>query len=317
MINKQQIQHFPITIFAIVMGLTGLAIVYEKAHQLLGFPQWPFIGILLISSILFLNNLIVYSLKTIMFPNEVKKEFFHPIRMNFFPAISISMLLLSIAMHEYFTLLSVILWYLGTGIHTFLTLYIMSYWIKNNFEITHSNPAWFIPIVGNVIVPIVGVDILGSEAMIFHFSIGMFFWVVLFTIILNRIIFHHQLAEKFLPTLFILIAPPAVGFISYIKITSSFDFFAHFLLDIAYFFTLLLFFMGYSFMRLRFFVSWWAFTFPLDAITIASMLAYKMSGSVIYGTLASVLLVVSTSVIVIVAYKTLTHVRKKEICIEE
>jgi tellurite resistance protein len=51
----------------------------------------------------------------------------------------------------------------------------------------------------------------------------------LFAIILNRIIFHNQFAPKFMPTLFILIAPPAIGFISYIKLTGSLDFFAQIL----------------------------------------------------------------------------------------
>ena len=42
--------------------------------------------------------------------------------------------------------------------------------------------------------------------------------IILFSIILNRIIFHNPFAAKFMPTMFILIAPPAIGFISYIKL---------------------------------------------------------------------------------------------------
>jgi tellurite resistance protein len=317
MLDMQRIQYFPITLFAVVMGLCGLAIAYEKAYHLLGFPHYPFLLLLIISSVLFINNIVVYSIKAVKFPEEVKAEFFHPIRMNFFPAVSISMLLLSIAYYSFMPVLAVPLWFAGTLLHTALTLYIFSYWIRNNFEIVHSNPAWFIPIVGNVIIPIVGVDILGSETMVFYFAIGIFFWLVLFTVVLYRIIFHHQLPEKFLPTLFILIAPPAVGFISYLRITMNYDIFALFLLDIGYFFTLLLFFMGKSFIRIRYFVSWWAFTFPLDAISIASMVAYQVTGYFFYQAVAMVLLMVTTGVIAIVAYQTLTHVNKREICIQE
>jgi tellurite resistance protein len=39
-------------------------------------------------------------------------------------------------------------------------------------------------------------------------------WLVLFTIIMNRIIFHNPLPQKLLPTLIILIAPPAVAMLS-------------------------------------------------------------------------------------------------------
>jgi len=47
------------------------------------------------------------------------------------------------------------------------------------------------------------------------FAVGFILWCVLFTVIMNRIIFHNPLPQKLLPTLFILIAPPAIGFISY------------------------------------------------------------------------------------------------------
>jgi tellurite resistance protein len=39
-------------------------------------------------------------------------------------------------------------------------------------------------------------------------------WAVMFTIIMNRIVFHKTLPQKLMPTLFILIAPPAVALIS-------------------------------------------------------------------------------------------------------
>ena len=317
MLSRERIQHFPITLFAVVMGLAGLSIAYEKAYHLLGLPRFPFVLLLAVSTLLFLNNIIVYGIKAVQFPEEVKSEFFHPIRMNFFPAVSISMLLLGIASYSYAPVVAIALWFIGTALHTVLTLYIFSYWIRNNFEIIHSNPAWFIPIVGNVIIPIVGVDILGSEAMVFYFAVGIFFWVVLFTVVLYRIIFHHQLPVKFLPTLFILIAPPAVGFVSYLRITMNYDFFALFLLDIGYFFTLLLFFMGRSFVRIKYFVSWWAFTFPLDAITIASTVAYQVTGYGFYRYASYTLLTVTTAVIAVVAYQTLIHVQKREICIQE
>lgn len=317
MLSSERIRFFPITLFAVVMGLAGLAIAFEKAHHLLGLPYFPFVTLLGISAILFINNIIVYGIKAIRFPEEVKTEFFHPIRMNFFPAVSISILLLSVGAYSFAPIVAVTLWFIGTALHTLLTLYIFSYWIRNNFEITHSNPAWFIPIVGNVIIPIVGVDILGSEPMVFYFAIGIFFWLVLFTVVLYRIIFHHQLAVKFLPTLFILIAPPAVGFIAYLRITANYDLFALFLLDIGYFFTLLLFFMGRSFLRIKYFVSWWAFTFPLDAITIASTVAYQVTGYAFYRYTSYALLAIATTVIAVVAYQTLRHVRQREICIQE
>ena len=317
MIASDRIKYFPIMMFAIVMGLSGLTIVYQKATLWLGFPSMLASLLVVAVSIIFLIIVTLYGLKIILFFDEVKKEFSHPVRINFFAAASISLLLLSIIYHDISLTSAQILWYIGAVLQTFLTFYTISFWFTNNMEITHSNPAWFIPIVGNVIVPIGGFGFVDLHILIYFFAVGIFFWIVLLPIIANRIIFHHQLAQKFLPTLFILIAPPAVGTVSYLKIVEQFDLFASLLYSIALFFSLLLLFMIKSFLKLQFFISWWAFTFPLAAMDIASLAAYHATNVTFYGILATLLLVITTLVIVFVGYRTIFHIFKKEICIAE
>lgn len=253
--NHNRIQFFPIMMFAIIMGLSGITITYQKAHEILLLPS-------IISDILAIFTLglfciisVLYIAKMIKYPQAVKKEFEHPIRVNFFASFSISMILLSIVFKELNPLLSAILFYIGMFIHLFLTFHTISFWINHNQEIAHSNPAWFIPIVGNILIPIAGIGLVDHLILMFFFSIGIFFWIVLFAILFNRIIFHNQLAVKFMPTLFILIAPPAVGFISYYKLFGSLDPFALFLFSIALFFTLLIAFMYKSFIGIKFFIS--------------------------------------------------------------
>jgi len=317
MINSDRIKNFPIMMFAIVMGLSGLTIVYQKATLWLGFPSIIASGLTVLATVIFLIITSLYLLKIFIYFEEVKLEFAHPVRINFFAAASISLLLLSIVYREINLSVAQILWYMGAILQTFLTFYTISFWINKNIEINHSNPAWFIPIVGNVIVPIGGTGFVDLHVLIYFFSIGIFFWIILLPIIINRIIFHHQLAQKFLPTLFILIAPPAVGVISYLKITEQFDLFAGFLYSIALFFTFLLLFMVRSFLKLQFFISWWAFTFPLTAITIASLVAFHQTNALFYNLIGTLLLIVSTLIIIFVSYKTLCHISQKDICIAE
>ncbi|MEF3191142.1 MAG: SLAC1 anion channel family protein [Campylobacterales bacterium] len=313
----ERLRFFPIPFFAVVMGLSGLAIAWQKAHHLFNAPKIIYEGLLFLSLATFVLITLLYALKAIRYPEEVRTDFFHPIRINFFAAFTISLLLLSIALYSYYPIVAIPLWYLGALGHLLMTLYVVSFWIRHNFEIAHTNPAWFIPIVGNVLVPVVGVDLLPREVSLFYFSIGIFFWIILGTIVLYRIIFHHQLPQKFIPTLFIFIAPPAVGFISYLRITTAFDLSAMMLLSLALFFTLLLLFMGKSFMGLKFFISWWAFTFPMDAVSIAFMVAYGITESPFYAVFGLVFLAVATLIILYVVWQTLIHIKKHEICIEE
>jgi len=314
---KKKIQFFPITSFAVVMGLTGLAIAFGKFYHLQWLPRIFYdISVFAVLS-LFLFVSVMYGLKLAMFPDEVKTDFRHRIRINFFSAISISLLLLSIAFYTYYPILSIALWWLGLLLHTVFMFKTISFWIQHNFEIHHFNPAWFIPVVGNILIPVSGVDFAPILISYFYFVVGFFFWIVLFTIFLYRAIFHAQLPEKFIPTFFILLAPPAIGFIAYMRIAQSWDTFSVFLLLMTYFFIALLATMYKSFTKLKFFMSWWAFTFPLTAATIASAVAFQVTGFQSFKFIAWVLLLVAITVISIVAWYTFLNIRKGEICIKE
>lgn len=315
--TNARLPYFPIMMFAIIMGLSGLTLMYQKAALWLAFPSIIASMLVGIDTLIFSIIVVFYLAKLILYPHSVKEEIIHPIRLNFFAAFSISLLLLASIYHEINMDIAKAFWYLGAIFQAFFTFYTISFWINRNMEIQHSNPAWFIPIVGNVIAPIGGVGIVSNELLMYFFSVGIFFWIVFLAIIINRIIFHNQLAQKFLPTLFILIAPPSVGMVAYVKMTGEFDLFASFLYNLGLFFTLLLLFMGKNFMKLKFFISWWAFTFPLAAISIASLLAYHETDAAFYSYIAYALITLTTLVVTIVAVQTVRHMFKREICIAE
>ena len=303
--------------FAIVMGLAGLTLVYKKVSEALFLPSIIYLVMMICTTIIFFIILYFYLLKIMKHKNEVKKEFSHPIRINFFAASSISILILSMIYRNTIDPLAQIFFIVGAVFHIFFTFYTIKFWINNNLEMQHSNPAWFIPIVGNLIVPIAGKGFIDDSVLYFYFSIGIFFWIILFSIILNRIIFHNQFAPKFMPTLFILIAPPAIGFISYVKLTGNLDFFAQILFNLGLFFTILVFVMYKNFINIKFFISWWAFTFPMAAITLATVLMYELTHKGFYAILSYILMVITSVIIVLVARQTIIHMNKKEICIME
>ena len=315
--EKNRLKFFPIMMYAIVMGMSGLTITYQKAAQWLAFPH--IIGNLLmyITTTIFVAVTIIYIKKYITYKTAVKKEFSHPVRINFFAAVSISMLMLAIIFKEEYSTISALFWYPGAILHFYLTMHTIAFWINDNQELSHSNPAWFIPIVGNVLVPVAGVGFASTGVLIYFFSVGIFFWIILFSVILNRIIFHHQMAVKFMPTMFILIAPPAVGFIAYFKLFGVIDFFAMTLFNLALFFTFLVAFMYKNFVKIKFFISWWAFVFPVAAMAIASMLMYYKTNDSMILLLSYVMVAVVTIIISIVIYQTIKHMRKEEICIQE
>ena len=313
-----RLQNFPVAWFAMIMGLGGLTIAWRKTEELLALSFALSPWLLGLTTILFLGVAGLYSLKVIRHRAAAIQEWNHPVRMNFVPTASIALLLLAIAWLPVSPAYSRLLWISGMGLHLFLSLYVMTQWMhRSKFEIVHLNPAWFIPVVGNILVPIAGVAHAPAEISWFFFSVGLVFWLPLLTIILYRVIFHGSLPERLMPTLFILIAPPAVGFLAYLKLTGEVDAFAHVLYHAALFFTLLLFAQLRWFTRLKFFLSWWAYSFPLTAITVATLVMFEHSGVVAYLRLAGILLGVATVVIAGLLVRTALAVGRREICVEE
>ncbi len=222
-----RLSHFPVSFFAVVMGLAGLAIAWHKAQMVFSLPIDLGTPLLMLAAGIFCVLLALYLTKLVRHRAAVAAELGHPIHLNFFPTISVSLLLLAIGTLPHWPGVAGLLWILGSALHLLLTLYVMSVWIHHeHFEIHHINPAWFIPIVGNVLVPIAGVPLGFAEVGWFYFSVGILFWLILFAIIVYRMLFHRPLAERLMPTFFILIAPPAVGFIAYLQLTGGLDPFA-------------------------------------------------------------------------------------------
>jgi len=223
--------------------LGGLTIAFQKSAEFLGTSYAIGQYLMYIELAIFAIVTLIYLVKLLKYPQAVINEWKHPVRINFFSAVSISLLMLAIIYRPEYKALGSYFFYAGTALHTFMTLYTLSFWINHNQELNHSNPAWFIPIVGNVLVPVSGAGLVDKSFLIYYFSIGLFFWIILTAMLFNRIIFHKQMAQKFMPTLFIFIALPAVAFIAYFKLTHNVDFFTEFLYSTALFFTLLIFFM--------------------------------------------------------------------------
>lgn len=314
----ERLRHLPVPFFAVVMGLAGVALAWQRAETLHQLPVRVSAVMGLLAAACFAIISAAYALKIARHPGDVVKELRHPVRVNFFAAISIGMVLLATLAYEFAPAFAAALWTVAAAMHLAFTLYVVSAWIhRTGIEVGHVSPAWFIPVVGNVLLPIAGARFHPMEVSWFFFSIGLVFWVVLLTIVMYRLFFHAPLPERLAPTLFILVAPPAVACVAYVTLTGAVDAFARILYYTALFLTMLLASNALRFLRSRFFLSAWAYSFPLAAMTIATfVMAHRVGGAVFTG-LGMVLLFVSTVVVAALLWRTAIAIARHEICVEE
>ncbi|THB63783.1 MAG: C4-dicarboxylate ABC transporter [Gammaproteobacteria bacterium] len=315
-----RLKHMPISFFAIVLGMVGFTLAVQKAEHIYHIDYGISTVLLYITLLITAVISVMYLLKGVFYPREIQAEFHNPIKINFFPIFAKVFLIYSVIFLDRSLIVSRYLWIVGAGLQFLFSIVIVSAWLnRDRFEIKHLNPAWFIPIVGNLIVPIAGVRHGFSEVSWFFFSIGVIFWLSLFIVILYRVFFHTPIPEKLVPTLFILFAPPAIGFISWVKLNglTEFDAVGRIMLYFSLFMFVLVFAQAKKFLNIRFYLSWWAYTFPTAAISIASMLAFHMTGGTHFKYLAIVQLVILAVIILILLFKTVVEIINQRICIYE
>lgn len=310
-----RLEHFPVTFYAIVMGIAGLSLAMQAFEQAVGIGALGSSLAYGAAVAIFVIVSVFYTLKAIRYPGAVAAEWNHPVRLAFFPAISISLLLLATLTLPRNPAIAEPLWLLGVVLQGGLTIAVISGWIGHRaFQTPHLSPAWFIPAVGNVIVPIAGVQMGYVEISWYFLSVGLIFWIVLLTLVMNRLIFHDPMTGRLQPTLVILIAPPAIGFLAWFHLTNEIDAFARILMNGAYLFTALVAVQLPRIVKLPFALSFWALSFPFAAVTIASFLFAQHTGSMAHHVFGIILMAVLVAIIVALLARTVRAMRADEIC---
>ncbi|MFH1805215.1 MAG: SLAC1 anion channel family protein [Pseudomonadota bacterium] len=313
--DGSRLSHFPVSFFAMVMGLAGLTLALAAAEKVLRIAPGASLATLAMAAACFVVLAAFYLTKMVRHPKDVAAEWAHPVRIAFFPAVSISLLLIATAILPYAPGMAKGLWIIAVALQAVLTLSVVANWIGHRaFQPIHLNPAWFIPAVGNVIVPVAGASMGFVEISWLFFSAGIMFWIVLLTLVVNRLIFHDPLPGRMLPTLVILIAPPAVAFIAYVKLGGEIDAFARILINVGYVFAAVVATQLPKFKRLPFALSWWALSFPVAALTIASLMFSEMTGSIPHRVIGLGLLVFLLVVVAGLLLRTAAAIRANEIC---
>jgi tellurite resistance protein len=309
--------YLPVALFGSVMGLTGLSVAWRLAAARYGLPALVADAIGWGALLTFLALALAYGAKAVTAWPAVTAEFRHPIAGNLFGTVLISLLLLPFVLHDLSPALAAAAWIVGTGGMALFAVLIVSRWMGSRQQLAHATPAWMVPVVGLLDIPLaapaLGLPHTQTLAMA-ALSIGLFFAGPLFTLVFARLVFEEPLPPAQRPTLMILVAPFAVGFSSYTATFGRIDAFAEALFLVGLFMFVVL--LG----RLRdlprccpFRVSWWAVSFPLAAMAVAALRYAEHVRAVPADILALALLALATAGIAALATRTLVGIARGEL----
>jgi tellurite resistance protein len=203
--------------YAIVMGLAGLSLAWHAAAPVLDESARQ-AGLALggLAALVFITLLVAGLWRRVRCPGAWGQDLQHPVRHAFVAAIPIGLLLLVTSawaaglggrwLEP--------LWWLACLAQLCVTVWVMSRWWRigpgGGLPWASLTPALFVPIVGNVLVPLAGVPLGRMEWAAAQFGIGVLFWPVVLGLLLARIAHQGPWPERLLPAHFILVAPPSV-----------------------------------------------------------------------------------------------------------
>ncbi len=317
---EPRLKHFPVTLFSSVMGIGGLSLAWRRAGRVWGTPEWPSDVLFWVAVAVFAVVAVLYAAKWVRYPAAAWAEIQHPIRMTFVPTITIAVLVLATGAQEDLPSLARFAWWVGAVGHLLLTVAVLTAWFSRA-DILHSHvtPAWFIPIVGNVVTPLAAPHIGSVEFGWLSFGVGIVFWLALLPLLLQRVLLHDQpLPQKLLPTIAIFIAPPSVAMLSWQSLTGTVDDpVGRILFAAAMMFTALLFAQALKLRTIPFALPYWAYSFPLAAASVAAIAMAGARPSVGYDIVGAVLIGLTTLVVLLVGALTLRAAARHQICVPE
>ena len=281
--------------FASVMGTGILALTSLLYSHYIPFLKNLACVLFYFNFTLFCILLVPWILRWILFRKEALNDLEHPILSNFYATIAIGMLVLAA---DFIVIgknmeIGEIFWFIGTLSTLFfgiLTPYLM--FKGEHVKLDHINPAWFIPPVGLIVIPIAGslviphVSGIAQEFVIFlnyfGWGAGFFIYLALLAISMYRFILHNPLPNLLAPTIWINLGPIGAGTVALVNLIKN----SSFITMQEPFFVFGFLFWGFGIwwvvmaialtlhyikrLTLPYAMSWWAFTFPLGAYVAAT-----------------------------------------------
>ena len=315
--GTRRLEYLPVALFGSVMGLTGLSVAWHLSETRYGTPSWISDAVAMLAVCTFAVLAAAYLTKLVAAPDAVRAEFNHPIAGNLFGTLLISLLLLPIVIAPVAMRVAQVMWGIGAVAMLGFAWVIIDRWMGNRQQAAHATPAWIVPVVGLLDVPL-ALPLLGLPGlhglMVACLAIGLFFAIPLFTMVFSRLIFEAPLPDALQPSLLILLAPFAVGFSTYVATIGAVDRFAEAL------YALTLFMLAVLVGRLRqlrhccpFRVSWWAVSFPLAAAAAAAIRFADAMPGTCSDAVAILLLTLASAVIAGLAVRTLAGIARGEL----
>lgn len=212
----------PASFFGIVLGLVGLGAAWRIAHRVWHLPALVGEVLLAMGGLIWLTLLVLYVAKWIYARASAVTELNHPIQCCFVGLVGVTTMLMAGAVLPYICTVSLVLFLLG-AIYTigFGAWRTGSLW-RGGRDSAHTTAVLYLPTVAGSFVTASIASALGYTGWgELAFGAGFFSWLAIESVLVHRLYTAEPLPLVVRPTIGIQLAPPTVGALAYLNLTSG------------------------------------------------------------------------------------------------
>jgi tellurite resistance protein len=265
---SDSIARLPASFFGIVLGIAGLGLAWRGATRVWGMPSQISEVLLSCAAIIWLVLLILYVLKWLLHRQAALTEARHPIQCCFISLVGIATMLIALAVAPYSGVAALVLFVAGAAQQLFFGIWRTGTLWQGGRSVGDTTPVMYLPLVGGSFVTATTAAVLGfPEIGGVFLGGGVLSWLAIESVVLSRLYAHDPLPPPLRPTLGIMLAPPAVGGVSYLALTHGPpDLISHVLFGYALLIALVLIRLAKWIHVQPFSAAYWGFSFGVSAL---------------------------------------------------
>ncbi|HEY6001437.1 MAG TPA: hypothetical protein VIV57_01105 [Anaeromyxobacter sp.] len=305
----------PASFFSIVLGVGGLSAAWDAASRSFGVSPWLSDALLVLSAVLWVVFFVAQVVKAAAAPERLRAELGHPVEGSLAALAPASLLAIAAGASIHYRDLARVLFWIGATAQVVHGVWAVGGWLAKRVDPKLVTPAMYVPAaVGNLLVAIAAAAADRSDTGWLFFGAGVVGWLVLAAVLLVRSFSDGELAPALRPLQALELAPPAFALVAWHSLGGGVsEPTSRALLGVALFVGLVLVRLAGRFRDVPFTASWWAFTFPVAALSTAVLRMSASAPGSIAADIALPLFVIANALVAAIAYKTLVALSRGDL----
>jgi tellurite resistance protein len=268
---RPTLEHLPFPLLAMPMGTGGVGLAWRAARETLGVPAAIGEALLAFTLLLWLCVVGLQVARLVSYKEAVLAELRHPVRAAFAAAPTVGLMIVAAFLHPYAPAFGGVLWSVAVALHLLVAMMLLRRILAGRGDPAMLAPPLMIPLVGNVLAPVVGAPMGFVDLSWMMFGVGVLLWLGVQPLLLHRLVAGPPLPPPLRPSLVILLAPPAVAALALVALTGQVAAVTFAFVGLAVLVAAVLVSLAGELSRVPFGLSWWGVTFPSAAFAVMAM----------------------------------------------